>query len=95
MPPKSERITVRENCESCGATGIYHGFAEHPGEGVICLNCNGKGYVDYTYTPFTARKTRRGITKVYRSKGSFIGAGVGPAGSSITYEEFLNGKMPK
>lgn len=31
-------------CESCKGTGIFKGFAEKDDLGVICWNCNGKGY---------------------------------------------------
>jgi hypothetical protein len=87
-------VTIEVQCESCHGTGIYHGFAEPEGVGVVCLNCKGTGRRNLTYTPFTGRKVRTDINTVQLSRGSFIAIGVGPAGRSITYEEFLNGKMP-
>jgi hypothetical protein len=83
---------VKAQCDSCQGTGIYHGFAEQRGVGVICLNCDGTGCAIIKYVPFESRKVRKDIQTVQRSRGSFIGTGVGPAGKSITYNEFLNGK---
>ena len=77
-------------CSACQGTGLYHGFAEPPGVGVICVKCVGTGKVEFRYTPFTKRKTRTDIRTVQHSRGSFIGTGVGPVGPSLTYQEFLN-----
>lgn len=86
--------TVKAECKSCGGTGLYSGFAEPKGTAVICLECGGTGCMKITYTPFTKRRGDTGIHTVRRSCGSFIGAGVGPVGGSITYKEFQQGKMP-
>lgn len=90
----SEIVTIEVECNACGGTGIYHGFAEPEGIGVVCLACNGTGKVKLKYKPFTGRKMRKGIKTVQRSKGGFIATGIGPIGKSITYDEFLKGKMP-
>lgn len=86
---------MKAQCGSCRGTGIYHGFAEPPGIGVVCLNCDGTGCDTIKYTPFKGRKKRTGIKTVQLSRGTFLPTGVGPTGKSITYEEFLAGKMPK
>lgn len=93
--PKQNTVTIEVRCPDCGGTGVYHGFAEPEGVGVVCLGCGGSGAKKLTYTPFTGRERRNGIKVVRRSRGTFIATGVGPNGSSVTYEEFLNGKMPK
>jgi hypothetical protein len=62
--------------------------------GVVCLRCNGSGTQDLTYAPFVERLRRGDVMTVRRSRGTFIGTGVGPSGGSITYAEFLAGKMP-
>jgi len=87
-------MEIETECSSCGGRGVYCGFAEPRGTGVVCLNCEGTGCRKVKYTPFTARKRREGVEIVRRSKGGFIGTGVGPTGASVTYEEFLGGKMP-
>lgn len=86
--------TVKAECNSCGGTGLYRVFTEPVGIAVICAICSGSGCQEITFTPFTRRKGRRGIDIVKRSCGSFVGTGVGPVGSSITYSEFKEGKMP-
>lgn len=69
-------------------------MAEPEGVAVVCLNCNGSGCEKLEYTPFTGRVEREGVRTVRRSKGSFIGTGVGPTGDSITYDEFRRGRLP-
>lgn len=86
--------TVNSECNACSGTGIYHGFAEPKGVGVVCLQCDGTGCATIEYTPFTQRKTRNDIAMVQRSRGTFLPLGVGPAGNSVSYQDFLNGKMP-
>jgi hypothetical protein len=90
---------VKAECSSCRATGLYRGFAEPEGVGVVCINCEGTGCrtistPGVTYTPFTERKRRNDVKIVKLSRGTFIGTGVGPGGRGISYEEFLAGKMP-
>lgn len=96
-------MTFDCECRSCGATGLYCGFAEPRGVAVVCLECNGRGGIEYTFewkrediyaTRFKSRKPRTGIHTVRRSAGSFLATGVGPTGGSVTYEEFCAGKMP-
>lgn len=86
---------LKVECGSCRGTGIYRGFAEPSGVGVICVNCDGTGQETLKYTPFEGRKTRNDISIVRYSRGSLIATGIGPVGGSISYQEFLNGKMPK
>ena len=88
-------------CGSCGSTGVYSGFAEPKGTAVVCLTCKGTGAVPNGHSstrsnskPFTALKRRDGIHTVRRSRGSFVGTGVGPTGGSISYEDFLSGVRP-
>jgi hypothetical protein len=85
---------IEAECSSCGATGLYSGFAEPKGVAVVCVTCGGTGKETITYTPFTKRKERKGIKTVRLSKGTFIVTGVGPTGRAISYAEFEAGKMP-
>lgn len=84
-----EKVVVQVACSSCGATGIYRGFAEPQGTGVKCLDCKGSGATTHTYTPYTGRQPREDIETVRESAGKLIVAEVGPTGDSMTYEEFL------
>ncbi len=86
--------SVEAQCSACGGTGVYCGFAEPKGVGVVCSGCDGSGKQVITYIPFTSRKRRTGVKTVQVSRGTFIGTGVGPVGSSVSYKEFLDGKMP-
>jgi hypothetical protein len=85
--------TIRIECASCDASGIYHGFAEPKGVGVICQSCGG-GAQDFHYAPFVKLARRNDIQTVRHSRGSLVATGVGPTGSSISYEEFLRGGRP-
>jgi hypothetical protein len=86
--------TVKAECGACEGSGIYRGFAEPPGVGVVCLQCNGSGCQEIRYKPFERRKGKRGVHTIRRSAGNFIVTGVGPTGGSVTYAEFQQGKMP-
>jgi hypothetical protein len=84
---------VKSQCAACGGTGIYHGFAEPRGVGVVCIQCDGTGCYIIEYEPFTERKRRNDITTVQLSRGSTI-LSCGPSGNSVSYNDFLNGKLP-
>ena len=88
------KITVEIECGSCGGTGLYCGFAEPKDVAVVCAVCGGTGCAKLSYKLFTGRKGRRGVKQVRKSAGTFIATGVGPVGDSVTYQEFLAGKMP-
>lgn len=88
------KVTVKIECKACNGTGLFRGFAEPEGTAVVCLNCKGTGGVDLTYIPFTRRKEREGVRTVQLSRGSFVATGVGSGGRSISYQDFLDGKMP-
>lgn len=85
---------IETECSSCDGTGIYCGFAEPEGVGVVCLSCGGSGCQTISYKPFNRRRKREGIKTVRRSAGTLIVTGVGPVGGGVTYEEFLKGQMP-
>lgn len=80
--------SVKQECESCGGSGLYSGFMEKPGEAVICLSCGGKGWYEHRYREFTGRKKKRGIKSIKISAGRFIATGVGGVGKTMTYKEF-------
>lgn len=89
---KTEKVEAQ--CGACGGTGIYCGFAEPKGVGVVCLKCGGTGKQIIEYIPFTERKTRADVKTVRLSQGTFLATGVGPYGGEISYADFLAGKMP-
>lgn len=93
-------------CRSCGGTGIYVGMGEQDGASIICRTCNGTGKEEFEfhYNEFTKRKKRKGIKRVYLDgmgyciapkKINFENIGeIDLSKEGISYEEFLNGKMP-
>ena len=86
-------VEAEVECTDCGGTGVYRGFAEPNGIAVVCLVCKGTGCKTIRYTPFKTRKIRDGVKYVQKSAGSFV-LSCGPVGSKISYNDFLNGKMP-
>jgi hypothetical protein len=91
---KTEQKQVEAQCGSCRGTGIYRGFAEPRGIGVVCVECKGTGKRIITYTPFTVRQKRDDVQFVQRSAGTLLVTGVGPTSGKISYADFLAGKMP-
>lgn len=85
---------VKAECEECSGTGLYQGMCEKKHEAVVCIRCDGTGCRRIRYRPFEGRKGRRGIERVYRSRGPFIATGVGPQGDGVTYADFAKGMMP-
>lgn len=85
---------VKAECRDCDGTGVYQGFAEGKDEAVVCLQCDGTGCDIIRYKPFEKRRRKRGIKTVRNSRGTFIATGVGGTGDTVTYKEFLAGKMP-
>lgn len=93
-------------CQSCNGTGVYTGIGERDGACVICTKCNGTGKYMYTfqYNDFTRRKVRKDVKRVF-IKGYGYCVGTKPitldngvfvdfSKEGVSYEEFLNGKMP-
>lgn len=77
-------IEVYQECEYCGGTGLYAGFAEKDDCAVVCRFCKGKGSIDYKheYIPFTGKKQKSGVSRVF--KGSF---GYGHSSEDIITKE--------
>lgn len=87
---------MKIECDACDATGIYRGFAEPEGVGVVCLKCDGTGCVtlNIRVKPFTERKRRADVKIVQISRGAFVATGVGPMGNGVSYQDWLKGKGP-
>lgn len=79
------------NCRSCRGTGVYRGMAERNGFAVICHTCDGTGAEIIEYIPFTQRVVRDDVKTVGVANGFIRSSDP----NEVTYEEFLNGKMPK
>lgn len=48
----------------------------------------------FSYKPFIVRRIRTNIEFVRLSQGKYIPTGLGPRGSTISYDQFLLGEMP-
>lgn len=88
----------QEGCEDCDETGLYAGLGEPEGTANICWGCSGKGHVPAgngrsNGKPFAGRRIRTDIKFVRVLTGIEIGK---PKVSKlITYDQFLNGKLPR
>lgn len=80
--------TLKIACPDCQTTGLYKGFAEAPGEAVVCLGCSGKGWKMFQYEEFQGRKKKPGVSRIRLSRGSLLATGIGGHGEAITYTEF-------
>jgi len=82
---------VEEYCANCEGTGIFVGFAEKDGAGVVCHSCDGTGCIHYVheYEEFVQRKdVSRKIKRVYQ-----VNPGVGiEENDECSLEDF--GGMP-
>lgn len=92
----TEKFEVDVECPSCNGTGVYRGLAEGDGAGVVCSKCEGTGcyHFVYYYKPFTGRKVRDDVKRVYQTNpGIKIGEGNGyklEDFGGMPYENFLN-----
>lgn len=80
--------TIKAECSSCNATGLYAGMAERNGAAVVCSSCKGTGAKRVSYRPFTKRKNRNDILRVFQTN---IGVVIGE-GDGFKFEDF--GGMP-
>lgn len=93
-----KEITIDEECQHCGGTGVYVGMGERNGAGVVCHYCKGTGcyHFEHEYTEFTKRHKRDDIKRVYQTNpGILIGEGNGftlEMFGGMPYSYWLNGK---
>lgn len=104
---QTQTIKIDIECQSCGATGLYQGFAEKNGCAIVCHTCNGTGKQKYEfkYTPFTKRKLKKGVTKVFQNSCGYghtiedivtqDGKIIEFSKGGISYEDWLEGGKPK
>ena len=78
--------TLQIECRACAATGLYIGFAEREGAAVACRSCRGTGAEEIAFTPFTERRRRANVTRVYPTN---LGIVIAPRlGGGISYREW-------
>ncbi|HEC72088.1 MAG: hypothetical protein ACTSW7_00790 [Candidatus Thorarchaeota archaeon] len=75
-------------CSACKGTGIYCGFAEKDGIGVVCHSCDGEGEIktteEFTESRYFKRKNRKGIKLVLQyNPGMIVGVN-----EKLSYEDW-------
>jgi hypothetical protein len=83
-----------EACRACKATGIYIGFAEKNGAGVVCSDCKGTGELMHhvEWEDFEGKRRCEGVQKVYPyNPGVCLRPDTGKGG--MDYDEWFAG-MP-
>lgn len=73
---------MRIECDACGGTGLYSGFAEPKGVAVVCGRCSGRGYY-LSGKPFKKLRRKRGVHTVWIRNTWY-----GRPPESITEDEF-------
>lgn len=70
----TQSISWTQECNSCKGTGLYVGLAERDGAAVICHRCEGTGQRHETveYEPFTGRKEKDGVTRVFATAAGIV-----------------------
>jgi len=101
----NKTVKVDVECPSCHGTGLYAGMDEGDDSAVICTTCDGTGKTTLTYTPFTKRKEKRNIKRVFRTSAGYSirsndytfsdGKEIKYSEAGCTYEEWKNGALPK
>jgi hypothetical protein len=87
--------SVIAECSACKGTGIYIGYAERDGFGVVCSLCKGTGKVEIKYTEFTGIKKAKNVKfVVLKNPGIGIGGNDPEKYGAISYTDFVKGKMP-
>jgi hypothetical protein len=69
-----EVIEWVSECDSCKGTGIYVGFAERDGIGVVCNRCKGSGRVEnrVKYNTFVSRNKRTDVKQVLQTNPGLL-----------------------
>lgn len=79
---------IKAECSACGGTGLYCGFAEPKGTAVVCHGCSGTGCDIIRYRPFTKRKRKRNVTKVFVDGGLWFARTKESIKQTISIKEF-------
>lgn len=80
---------VKEKCPSCNGTGVYIGFAERDGFGVVCSRCEGTGCREFIheYEEFKEKKKTSKIKRILECNPG-IGVGINSSDLVLNYESF-------
>lgn len=85
--------TVKAECESCNGTGVYTGFGEGKGCGVVCSSCEGSGAYPMQYREFVRRKKKSGVKWIYETNpGIGVGGPHPEQFGGMSFDDWLAGK---
>lgn len=80
-------------CASCSGTGIYVGYAERDGAGIICRACHGTGccHIRIEYDDFVKRMRRTDVMRVQSvNPGVIVGGEIAEFGG-LPYDDWISG----
>lgn len=98
---------IKMECQSCGGFGVVENPRHADNEvGIVCHQCNGKGFTYFKYREFNQRRARSDIKKVYDKEYSYKllkdetitldnGLIIDYSKEGVEYEDWLNGNCPK
>ena len=74
----SHVVEWTQKCKSCKGSGIYVGFAERDGAGVVCHRCDGKGFqnMKFDYEDFEERTVRDDVEQIFPHSGYVVGPSI-------------------
>lgn len=83
----AQELAIQVRCTSCLGTGVYVGWQEKKGEGVLCTTCKGSGSMVMKFTTYTGRVPQENVETVIVRE--WTGDSWGPP-KRITYQQFLD-----
>lgn len=79
---------ITQQCKACSGTGLCGSGHEAEGIGIQCHACKGTGCDTHTYEPFTGRKAKDGVRRVFQVNAGVAIQADTPGG--VSYAEWLN-----
>jgi hypothetical protein len=89
MAKENPKIIIA--CGPCEETGV---IAVQGAVGTVCAHCDGHGFIEQSYKPFTGQKRRPGIKTIRRSGQGVLPIGIKRDDAGVAYDDFLRGKRP-
>ena len=83
-------FAIGAECKSCKGTGLYKAAYEHRHTAIPCRECEGSGMITIQYTPFTERKKRDDVKRVFMRSGHVIDDHIA---GGVNYSEWLKDNL--
>lgn len=100
----TEALTMEIECPHCDGTGLFQHYSAKEGSAYSCYHCKGTGKAIITYKPFSGRRKKDGVTRIFEQVGrnhwgsdhTFEnGLTIRFSEGGCSYEEWLDGVQPK